>query len=228
MRRKLKCYKAYTTFLYRLLGVVLIPCIFWILCSILLWAEYAGGGGHFAGMKLYNLNFTLSAYIVLYELFTDFWVLGGCFSDAGKGLKYFRTSRSGAEVMRSIVSVDLARRFLYCMIFSGMIFLCTGWKLSLVMGLATYCVIVGVLHGSRHVDGLQGNVGIALLAQIGMVLVDFLNVVLLNLAGDGEGILLAFLTVLYGALAAVLSRLMVRRITTRIQGKEVSDKHERE
>lgn len=220
MRRKLKCYVAYTTFLYRLLGVVLIPCIFWVLCGILLWSGDAVGGQSDGG-KIYYFYFTFNAYIVLYELFTDFWVLGGCLSDAGKGLRYFMTSCGGAEVMRGIVSVDLARRLLYCMIFPGIIFLCTGWKLSFVMGLATYCVIVGVLHGSRHADGLQRNTGIAILAQIGMVLVNFLNVVLMNLAGDGEGIMLAFLTVLYGALAVALSRLMVRRVTARIQGRKV-------
>ncbi len=220
MRRKLKCYVAYTTFLYRLLGVVLIPCVFWILCGILLWSGNVGGGQSDNG-KIYSFYFTFNAYIVLYELFTDFWVLGGCLSDDGKGLRYFKTSCGGVEVMRGIVSVDLVRRFLYCMVFPGMIFLCTGWKLSFVMGLATYCVIVGVLHGTRHFDGLQRSTGIAILAQAGMVLVNFINVVLVSLAGDGAGTMLAFLTVLYGALAVALSRLMVRRVTARIQGREV-------
>lgn len=218
MRRKLKCYTAYTTFLYRLFGVVLIPCVFWILCGILLWSENAGGG--LDRDHLYNLFFTFNAYITLYELFTDFWVLGGCLSDAGKGLRYFRTSHSGAEVMRNIVSVDLMRRFLYSMVFPGMILLFTGWKASIVLGLATYCVIVGVLHGSRHFDGLQRNTGIAILAQIGVILVNFVNVILLDLAGDSEGIMLVFLTVLYGALAVALSWLMVRRVTARIWSKE--------
>lgn len=220
MRRKLKCYMAYTTFLYRLLGVVLIPCAFWILCGFLLWSEHAGRGGRPDGGNLYGLVFTFSAYTVFYELFTDFWVLGGCLSDAGKGLRYFRTSHSGVGVMRNIVSVDLARRFLYCMVFPGMFFLFTGWKLSLVMGLATYCVLVGVLHGSRNCDGLQWSTGIAILSQIGVVLVSFINIVLLNLAGDSGTVMLAFQAVLYGALALALSRWMVRRVTARIQGKE--------
>ena len=220
MRRKLKCYMAYTTFLYRLLGVVLIPCAFWILCGLLLWSQYGGGGGEPGGGNPYGVFFTFSAYTVFYELFTDFWVLGGCLSDAGKGLRYFRTSRSGAGVMRDIISVDLARRFLYCMVFPGMFLLFTGWKMSLVRGLSTYCVLVGVLHGSRNCDGLQWSTGIGILAQIGVVLVSLVNIVLLDLAGDSGAIMLAFLAVLYGALALMLSSWMVRRITVRIQGKE--------
>lgn len=218
MRRRLKCYTAYTTFLYRLFGVVLIPCAFWFFCGSLLWSVHVGGG--LGRDHIYRLFFIFNAYIAFYELFTDFWVLGGCLSDAGRGLRYFRTSHSGAEVMRNIVSVDLVRRFLYCMVFPGMILLFTGWKGSIVLGLATYCVIVGVLHGSRHFDGLQRKTGIALLGQIGVSLVNFVNVVLLDLAGGSEGIMLVFLTVLYGALAAVLSRLMVRRVTARIRSKK--------
>ncbi|MCM1216381.1 MAG: hypothetical protein NC331_02475 [Lachnospiraceae bacterium] len=220
MRRKIKCYTAYTTFLYRLLGVTLIPCAFWVLCGSILWLHYGRGGEAFSVGKGYALYFMFSVYIVLYEIFTDFWVLGGCFSDAGRGLRYFMTSHSGVEVMRNIVSVDLMRRFLYCMIYSGSIFWFTGWKTSLVLGLAMYCVIVGVLHGSRHIDGLQRNTGIAILAQIGMTLVNIANLFLLDLAGDGEGIMLAVLAVLYGIMALWISRWMVRRVTARIQRNE--------
>lgn len=220
MRRKLKCYMAYTTFLYRFLGVALIPCVFWVLCGILLWSEYGRGGGQFDSGKLYGIHFTMSVYVVFYELFTDFWVLGGCLSDAGRGLRYFGTSHSGAEVMRNIVSVDLMRRFLYCMILPGMLLLFTGWKVPIVMGLAVYCVMVGVLHGSRHFDGLQRNAGIAILGQVGVTLVNVVNVALLDMAGNGEWIMLVSLAVLYSGLAAVLSWLMVRRVTARVQGKE--------
>lgn len=219
MKRKIKCYMAYTTFLYRLLGVVLIPCAFWILYGILLWEKYNGRAQYDVG-ELYGLHFALSAYVVFYELFTDFWVLGGCFSDAGKGLRYFRTSQSGWEVMRNVVSVDLMRRFLYCMIFSGISFLMTGWRLSIVMGLVVYCAIVGILHGSRHFDGLQRSAGIAVLSQIGVTLANTINVVLLKLAGDGGEIMLVFLTAVYCAVALALSRLMVRRVTARIRNGE--------
>lgn len=222
MKRKIKCYTAYTTFLYRLMGVVLIPCAFWLLCMYLLWSEYGGfmGIGQSFEAEIYPnpFCFLVSAYVITYEIFTDHWVLGGCFSDAGKGLRYFRTSRSGVEVMRNIALVDLFRRFLYCMIFSAIVFVTTGWKPAIVMGLAMYCLIVGVLNGSRNIDGLQRGAGLAFLAQIGMSIINAANVVLIDLAGDGEAIMLVFLAVLYCVAALCVSGLMIRRITVRVQG----------
>jgi len=210
---------AYTTFIYRILGAVLIPCVFWLLCAAGLRAKYGSpmGGGAFDNGAMYGLYFSLGMYIVFYEIFTDYWVLGGCLSDGGKGLRYFRTSHSGVEVMRNIVSVDLMRRFLYCMIFSAIVFAFTAGKASFVMGLGMYCVIVGVLNGSRHVDGLQRNTGIAILAQLCMVFVNMINVALIENAGN---VMLVCLAVLYCAAALCVSKVTVRRITVRIQGKE--------
>lgn len=220
MIRKIKCYTAYTTFLYRLLGVVLIPCAFWLFCVFLLWSGHGGfmGARQYSDKGMYSFYFLWSAYVMTYEIFTDYWVLGGCLSDAGRGLRYFRTSRSGVEVMRNIVAVDLFRRFLYCMIFAAIIFVATGWKTAIVMGLVMYCVMVGILNGSRHIDGLQRITGIAFLAQIGIVVINFANVALIDLAGGGEMIMLVFLAVLYCIVALCVSGLMIRRITVRVQG----------
>lgn len=222
MKQKLKCYTAYTTFLYRLLGVALIPCAFWILCATLLWLKYGGfmGAGQAGSGKMYSVFFGLSVYVVLYELFTDYWVLGGCLSEAGRGLRYFRTSHSGVEVMRNIVLVDLLRRFLYCMIFSGIIFLFTGWKPAIVMGLAMYCVIVGTLNGSRHIDGLQRNTGIVILAQVVMTIINIINVALIELSGAREEIMLVFLAILYCAVGLCVSIVTIRRIIARVRDKE--------
>ena len=120
--------------------------------------------------------------------------------------------------MRNIATVDLLRRFLYCMIFSGLIFLFTGWESTIVAGLVMYCVIVGVLNGSRHYDGLQRNSGIAILSQIVLALINTLNIILLDLAEGGKAVMLTGLILLYGVLAFCLSRLMVRRIVIRIRG----------
>ncbi len=221
MKRKIKCYMAYTTLLYRILGVFLIPCVFWSLCVIGSRAKYEGAAG--AGSPddgiMYAYYFVLSVYVLFYEIFTDYWVLGGCLSDAGRGLRYFRTSRRGVEVLRNIVLVDLIRRFLYCMIFSAIIFVITGWKTAIVMGLAMYCVIVAVLNGSRHVDGLQRSAAIAFLAQIGMTIVNLINVALIELAGN-RTIALVCLAVFYCAAALCVSMVMARRITARIRVRE--------
>ena len=220
MKRKIKCYLAYSTPAYQILGVVLIPCVFWLLCGTALWFKYGGlmGAGHSDHGAIYGLYFSLSAYIVLYEIFTDYWMLGGCLSDAGRGLRYFRTSRSGREVMRNIVLVDLMRRFLYCAVFTAIIFAFTGWKTAIVTGLSMYCVIVGVLNGSRHFDGLR-HMGIAFLAQAGVTAVNILNVILIEMTGNREGIMLVCLILLYGVTALCVSRVTVRRIMVRIRGE---------
>ncbi len=223
MKRKLKCYFSYTTFLYRALGMILIPCVFWVACVAMLEHKYGGimVWEEPPGMGMYIFYFALSVYVVLYEILTDHWVLGGCLSDAGRGLRYFRTSHNGAEVMRNIVMVDLARRFLYCMVFAAICFLFTGWETAFVMGLAMYCVIVGVLNGSRHVDSFQMNTWIALLAQVGMAFVNVLNVSLIKIVGrmteSGETVVIACLAVLYCGVALGVSKVTVRRITGRIQ-----------
>jgi len=221
MKRKIKCYMAYTTLLYRILGLFLIPCVFWILCAVGSWAKYEGAAGAASSGDggMYAFYFVLSVYVLFYEIFTDYWVLGGCLSDAGRGLRYFRTSRRGVEVMRNIVLVDLIRRFIYCMIFSAILFVITGWKTAIVMGLAMYCVIVAVLNGSRHVDGLQRSTAIVILAQIGMTIVNLVNVALIELAGN-KTIALVCLAVFYCAAGVCVSMVMVRRITARIRSKE--------
>ena len=218
MKRKIKCYLAYTTPLYRVLGLVLIPCAFWLLCALLLWHRYGGiMGAGTSGSEMYCLVFALGTYVSLYEIFSDYWMLGGCLSEAGRGLRYFRTSHRGAEVLGNIVSVDLMRRFLYCMVFSGIVFLFTGWKTAVVMGIAMYCVIVGVLNGSRHIDGLQGITGIAILAQVGLTFVNLANVFLIELVGTGGEVMLVCLAALYCLTALFVSRITVRRITARVR-----------
>ncbi|MDE7044384.1 MAG: hypothetical protein K2O97_05110 [Acetatifactor sp.] len=220
MKRKLKCYLAYTTLTYRILGVVLIPCAFWLLCVAALWSKYGGIMGAVQPDSAGNYTFYiwLCMYMVFYEIYTDYWVLGGCFSDAGKGLRYFRTSCRGEEVIRNIAAVDLLRRFLYCMIFSGIIFLFTGWESAIVAGLVMYCVIVGVLNGSRHYDGLQRSSGIAILSQVVLALINTLNIILLDLAEGWKAVMLTGLILLYGVLAFCLSRLMVLSIVILIRG----------
>lgn len=217
MKKKIECYVAYTTFLYRLLGMALIPCAFWLLCVLLLWSRYGGpmGAERFDGI-MSGIAFALSEYVAFYEICTDYWVLGGCLSDGGRGLRYFRTSRRGAEVLGNIVVVDLAGKFLGCMVFSGIVFLFTGWRTVLVMGLSMYCVVVGALHISRHIDGLQKTVGVAILVQVGVAVVNVVDVLLIELTGVREEIMLACLAALYCLAAFCVSGWMVRRITNRV------------
>ena len=227
MKRKVKSYFAFTTVSYRIIGLVLLPLLLLLSSGVMI----CHNGNFYLQMMLYN-------YVLTYELIADHWVLGGCFSDKGRSLRYFKTSLKGVEVLGNVAVTDLMRKFLYCMVFSMVAFLLTGQKIDIVNGLVVYCVMVGVLHGSRHIDVLQRMMGLAFLAQIPMAIINVVNNGLISLAvanvvnnymifytGVGEWITLTCLTILYGVTAIVLSRLMVRRITDCVRQSEKEERN---
>ena len=217
MKRKVKSYLAFTTVSYRIIGLILIPLLL-LLSSLGMLLQSYNGNGFYQQIILYN-------YVLTFEITADHWVLGGCFSDKGKHLRYFKTSLKGVEVIGNVTLIDLIRKFLYCMVFAMAVFILTGQKIDIVNGLAMYCVMVGVLHGSRHSDSLQKMMGIGFLAQIPLAIVNVVNNCLFLYTGISEWIPLICLTVIYGVTAIVVSRLMVRRITACVRQ---SDKEERE
>lgn len=202
MKRKIKSYFAFTTIPYRIIGLVLLPLLLLLSSGVMIWHN----ANFYMQMMLYD-------YVLTYELIADHWVLGGCFSDKGRSLRYFKTSLKGAEVLGNVAVTDLMRKFLYCMVFSVTVFLLTGRKIDIVNGLAAYCVMVGVLHGSRHIDSLQRMMGIAFLAQIPMAIINVVNNFLILYTRINGWMTLTCLTIIYGVTAIVLSRLMIRRIT---------------
>lgn len=205
MKRKIKSYFAFTTLSYRIIGIVLLPLLLLLLSMGMLLESY-NGNNFYQQIILYN-------YVLTYEIIADYWVLGGCFSDKGRSLRYFKTSLKGVEVLGNVTFIDLIKKFLYCMIFAVAVFLLTGQKIDIVNGLAVYCVMVGVLHGTRHIDGLQRMMGIGFLAQIPLAIVNVVNNCLILYTGVNERITLTCLTIVYGVTAIAVSRLMVRRIT---------------
>ena len=205
MKRKVKSYFAFTTVPYRIIVLVLIPLLL-LLSSVGMLLQSYNGNGFYQQVILYN-------YVLTFEIIADHWVLGGCFSNKGKQLRYFKTSLKGAEVLTNVTFIDLMRKFLYCMVFAVAVFMFTGQKIDIVNGLAVYCTMVGILHGSRHIDGLQRMMGIGFLAQIPLAIVNVVNNCLILYTGIDEWIMLTCLAIIYGVISIVVSRLMVRRIT---------------
>lgn len=206
MKRKLKSYLAFTSVPYRLVGLLLIPCLLLALCLGMLRGENNGG---YPQIVAY-------AYMVFCEILADHWMLGGCLSDGGKDLAYFRTSRRGAELVKNAVIMDLAKHFLYCVIYAGAFWILTGQACDIVNGLAAYCIVVGVLNGSRHIEGFQILIFIAFLAQLAMFAVGIMHFWLFWLGVAEEGVLALLLAALYGAAAVAVSVVTVRRITRRV------------
>lgn len=206
MKRKIKSYLAFTSVPYRLVGLLLIPCLLLALCLGMLYGKNSSGYPQLVAF----------AYMVAYEILADHWMLGGCLSDGGRGLTYFRTSRRGAEIVKNAVTVDLAKHFLYCVICAGASWILTGQVCDIVNGLAAYCIVVGVLNGSRHIEGFQILICIAFLAQFVMLAVGIVHFWLFWLGVVEEGVLLLILAAVYGTAALVVSVITVRRITGRV------------
>lgn len=204
MKRKLKSYLAFTSVPYRIVGLLLLPCL--LLALSIFWMLPGG-----------YRQLMVFTYVVFYEIMADHWMLGGCLSDGGRGLIYFRTSLAGTEVVKNVVLMDLARRFLYCMVFAVTSWILTGQKCDIVNGLAAYCIIVGVLNGSRHTEGFQLLMCIAFLAQFVMFAVGVLQYWMFWLGVAKEGLLTLLLAVLYGATAIVVSGITIRRIAGRVR-----------
>lgn len=207
MKRKIKSYLAFTPLPYRIFGLLLIPVL---LLSICLGLPFERGNESFFYQIL------IFGYLTVYEIATDYWLLAGCLSDGGSSLRYFRTSHAGTEVVRNVVLVDLVRRFAICMLFAAVIAVLTGRAAVLADGLAMYCVIVGVLNGSRHLEGFQILMFIAVLSQVAVAAVSIGNYLLFWYWAGGSEILAILLLLLYGAAALILSGITIRRITSRV------------
>ena len=207
MKRKIKSYFAFTSLPYRILVLLPIPVL---ILSICLGLPFQRESGNF------YYRILLFGYLTIYEIATDYWMLAGCLSDGGSSLRYFRTSHAGTEVVRNVTLVDLVRRFAFCMIFAAVIAVLTGEAAVLADGLAMYCVIVAVLNGSRHLEGFQILMLIAVLSQLAVAAVSICNYMLFWHWAAGGEILTILLLLFYGAAALILSGITIRRITGRV------------
>ena len=208
--KKLKSYFAFTTLSFRIVGMLLIPLTLGILFLGTLYAE----ARHSDGFTVYLVarQMGMWCYFTVYLVVSDYWVLGGCFSDKGRNLRYFGTSQKGREILGNIAFSDLFIRFLYCMIYAAAMAKISGRAGDVLNGLSMYCIVAGTRHGSRHVDGLRLGLVIAMAAQLAFVVVCILNVVFLYGIGIDPRIAILCLTVFYSGLALWVSRLMIRRV----------------
>ncbi len=149
MKRMIRGYLAFAPVIYRIMAMVLLPCM---LIAVRIWYQAVGGGGDEFGW-LFEL-FAAYCYITL-EGVTDYWLFGGlCCSRIGQPL-LLRSSARGLGLLRMGLIGDLLRRFVWIMGYSLVGYLISGEIRELVTGLFIYLIITADLNLSRHVENPQ-------------------------------------------------------------------------
>lgn len=154
MKKKIKSYLAFTSNGYRLWGLVLLPALLFV-ATYFAFSDlaYDHSWGLFVG----------GAFILFYEIFSDYWLFGGI---CGRQAEYLKTSLGGLPLLESALAVDLMRRFLYAMVFSAICYTKSRKPEAFCVGLMIYLMAVGMLNITRYLPGVIQQMMIAFLAVV--------------------------------------------------------------
>lgn len=109
MKQKMKSFKVFTSLGYRILLFAVLPLVLLGL-QLFISAVYQG-----TGIPLF------AATLVIVEIMADNWFLGGIQEKNSAKIDYLKTSARGMKVMKNVLIMDVARRFLSC---AGILALC--------------------------------------------------------------------------------------------------------
>lgn len=108
MKQKIKSYLVFTSVLYKILMFLVLPVL---LLGIQL----------FSSAALQGTVIPLSLFLLIFvEIPADILVLGGIQEKNSEKIDYLKTSPKGMQVMRNVLVMDLARRFLTCVVIFGL------------------------------------------------------------------------------------------------------------
>lgn len=98
--KRLKSYLVFTCLGYRLIMYLAVPVLIVGIHGFLVWKN---GGSNIV---------SVTAALIVAEILSDHWFLGGIQEKNAEKLDYLKTSSRGMEVMKSALILDLVRRFL--------------------------------------------------------------------------------------------------------------------
>lgn len=104
--KAIKSYLCFTSFLYRVLVLLVIPAVICVMTCVLL-LDYI--------MPVYPL---LMVFVVL-EVFAEYWTFGGICAQKGFGSEYIKSSANGKFVLQSALLVDCIRKALWLVLLMG-------------------------------------------------------------------------------------------------------------
>ncbi len=102
MSRTIKNYWAFTRWGYRFAVLVVLPLSFLILNLFCLYAKIPLVVSMLIGYM----------YMVLIDIWADYWILGGFYRKSNSALEYLQTSNRFGRIIRDVVLTDTIRRFL--------------------------------------------------------------------------------------------------------------------
>lgn len=100
MKQKIKAYKVFSTPGYRGIMFALLPLVL-LGSQFLVLVMYSGTGIPFLAMML-----------VIVEVMADNWFLGGIQEKNSQKIDYLKTSAKGMQIVKNVLVMDVARRFL--------------------------------------------------------------------------------------------------------------------
>ena len=105
MKKIWKSYAVFSSWIYRLMTLLVIPVVFII--------------GEFELFTLVNANTSMIGFklfiglILTYEVINDYWLFGGICSLEGCNVESLKLAKVGKNVFRNALVMDLIRRFVY-------------------------------------------------------------------------------------------------------------------
>lgn len=144
MKKLWKSYAVFSSWIYRLMTLLVIPVIFII--------------GEFELFTLLNANTTMIGFklfmglILTYEVINDYWLFGGICSLGGCNVESLKLAKTGKNVFRNALVMDLARRFVYLLGAGVIACVKTGMSSVILTAGAGYIALIIVLNVSRYMS----------------------------------------------------------------------------
>ena len=144
MKKIWKSYAVFSSRIYRLMTLLVIPVIFII-----------------GGFELFSLlrpdwmmmGFKLFMSVILtYEVINDYWLFSGICTSEEASVESLKLSMRGRNVLKNALIFDLLKRFVYILAAGVMAYVKTGMLSLLLTAVCGYLVLVIVLNVTRYMS----------------------------------------------------------------------------
>ena len=142
MKKMVQSYLVFTSRAYQIVSLVILPALFLVL-SLILFPRHGQGNG------IYPENY-FGAYVITFEIVSDFRVFGGVCNKENKGLEYMKTSKRGLSILQKGMVGDLIRRFIYMLGYGCICAVWSGNLQNIVSMLVAYTIAVLSFNLTRY------------------------------------------------------------------------------
>lgn len=139
-----KSYAVFSSWIYRLMTLLVIPVVFIV--------------GEFELFTLVNENTLMVGFkvfvglILTYEVINDYWLLGGICSHDGCCIESLKLAETGKHVLGDALVMDLIRRFVYLLGVGVIAYVKTGMFSLLLTAMTGYIALIIMLNVTRYMS----------------------------------------------------------------------------